>query len=195
MQLCTILYPRLNHTIRQPQGHSLMIVKVAAEGQQIAKLASFVAQIEYFELSVTTTYTIEDWKRDLKKVCTHAGMKDTPIVLFCSDDEINMIEDLKIPFFEDLESLMKNGTVPNLFRGADKELVAKTVDETKLKRGEKVSQEHLFHKFCQVSWVLVTKIDNLKDREEKSSNYRLFEKAKTQANNSRFPVTSHVLYS
>jgi dynein heavy chain len=58
---------RLVRILRQPRGNALLLVGLGGEGHSIAKLAAYVAEYEFFELAVTRTYKVDDWKNDLKR--------------------------------------------------------------------------------------------------------------------------------
>lgn len=61
---------RLVRILRQPRGNALLL-GLGGEGHSIAKLAAYVAEYEFFELAVTRTYKLDDWKNDLKRGNQH----------------------------------------------------------------------------------------------------------------------------
>jgi dynein heavy chain len=63
---------RLSRIISQPNGHALLLVGLGGEAYSITKLASFIAEFELHELSVTQNYKLDDWKNQLKKGILHA---------------------------------------------------------------------------------------------------------------------------
>lgn len=140
---------RLTRIIRQPGGHALLLVGFDAEGQKIAKLAAFAAGMELYELSVSRNYKLENWKDTLRKgilselfvnsrvVMFKAGLLGVSTVFLCSDAEMGL-SFWNIPFFEDLNNLIQNGTVPDLFNGDDRKIITQSIDSVSIKDGAKV---------------------------------------------------------
>ena len=66
---------RITRIIDLPRGNA-MLVGVGGSGKQsLAKLATFICQYEVFQISVTSSYSINEFKADLLGLYTKAGVK------------------------------------------------------------------------------------------------------------------------
>lgn len=62
------------------------------------------------QIEVSNTYSLSDWKEDLKEVCRSAGSLNKAMVFLLSDSQIK-----DEVFLEDINNLLNVGEVPNLF--------------------------------------------------------------------------------
>lgn len=66
-----------------------MLVGVGGSGKQsLAKLASFICQYTVFQISVTSTYGIADFKENLLSLYMKTGTKSIPITFLMTDNQI-----------------------------------------------------------------------------------------------------------
>lgn len=79
---------RITRIIDLPCG-SAMLVGVGGSGKQsLAKLASFICQYTVFQISVTSTYGVADFKENLLNLYMRAGTKSIPITFLMTDNQI-----------------------------------------------------------------------------------------------------------
>ena len=83
--------------------------------QSLTKLATFIANYELFQIEVNKTYSMENWKNDLKKVLKRAGADGKKIVFLFTDLQIK-----DESFLEDVSMILTTGEVPNLFAADEK---------------------------------------------------------------------------
>ena len=76
----------------------------------MAKLATFIANYELFQIEVNKTYGIQAWRNDLKKVLKMAGADCKNVVFLFTDQQIK-----DETFLEDISMVLNTGEVPNLF--------------------------------------------------------------------------------
>jgi len=99
-------------------GANALLVGVGGSGRKsLATLASEVANNQLIQIELTRTYGLEDWKEDLKKVMISAGKGQDTVFLF-SDTQIKIES-----FIEDVNNLLNNGEVPNLFSSEDNAII------------------------------------------------------------------------
>ena len=73
-----------------------------------------MADNSLFQIELSRAYGIEEWKDDLKQLMRSAGKGQQSVFLF-SDTQIKYQS-----FLEDINNLLNNGEVPNLFEADDK---------------------------------------------------------------------------
>jgi dynein heavy chain len=78
--------------------------------KSLCTLATFMASYKIFSIEVTKAYAMNEWREDLKKVLIQSGAAGKDTVFLFSDTQI-----VKEAFVEDINNVLNNGEVPNLF--------------------------------------------------------------------------------
>ncbi|XP_071080158.1 dynein axonemal heavy chain 6-like [Haliotis cracherodii] len=101
---------RAARVFRQPGGHLLLVGLDGTGKSTIIHLASHIANCELFRLSLHKTYSIPEFRDDLKKVFLKSGVKGINTAFLLTDSDI-----VKETFLEDINCILNSGEVPDLF--------------------------------------------------------------------------------
>jgi len=102
---------RISRIIRQPYGNALLVGVGGSGKQSLTRLATFIAGFDIFQISMSNSYTYSMWQDDLSSLLISVGCTNMPTVFLLSDAQIK--SDV---FFEDINTLLNSGEVPNLFK-------------------------------------------------------------------------------
>ena len=77
----------------------------------VAKLATFIAEMELFYIDMWSNYKLDDWKNDIRSLLKKCGIDNTPTVFVLPDFQLNK----NIKFLEDVHLLLTTCDIPNLY--------------------------------------------------------------------------------
>jgi dynein heavy chain len=98
-------------------------VGVGGSGKQsLARLASYICGYEVYQIAVSSTYGINDFKENLLSLYRRAGTKGTPITFLMTDNQI-----VKEGFLVYINDLLSTGYIADLFTPEDKEAFSNAV--------------------------------------------------------------------
>ncbi|KAL6747291.1 flagellar outer dynein arm heavy chain beta [Haematococcus lacustris] len=113
---------RIARIIDLPRGNA-MLVGVGGSGKQsLARLASYICGYEVFQISVSSTYGVTEFKENLLSLYRKAGTKGTPITFLMTDNQI-----VKEVFLVYINDLLSTGYIADLFSQEDKEAFCNAV--------------------------------------------------------------------
>ena len=123
MNLAMFLYAvehtsRICRVLKQPGSHMLNVGVGGSGRQSLSRLAAYICSIEPFQIAVSKSYGLEEWKEDLRKLIRRAGGDGVETMFLFSDTQIN-----DEVFVEDINNLLNTGEVPNLFPQDEKPAV------------------------------------------------------------------------
>ena len=123
MNLAMFLYAvehtsRICRVLKQPGAHMLNVGVGGSGRQSLSRLAAYICSIEPFQIAVSKSYGLEEWKEDLRKLIRRAGGDGVEMMFLFSDTQIN-----SEVFVEDINNLLNTGEVPNLFPQDEKPAV------------------------------------------------------------------------
>jgi len=115
MNLAVFLYAcehvsRVCRALKQPGAHILNVGLGGSGRQSLSRLASFIMGMEVFQIEISKSYGVTEWREDLKRFTTRAGGDNVPCVFLFSDTQIKIES-----FVEDINNLLNAGEIPNMF--------------------------------------------------------------------------------
>ena len=93
---------RVSRIIAQPGGNAMLIGVGGSGRSSAAKLATFIQDYECFQLEITRTYSLNDFKDDMKKLLLRTGIDGKQTTFLFGDQQIK-----DEAFLEDISALLR----------------------------------------------------------------------------------------
>ncbi|XP_059156869.1 dynein axonemal heavy chain 2-like isoform X2 [Physella acuta] len=131
---------KIVRVIRQPRGNMLLIGIGGSGRQSLTRLASFLCDYSVFQIEVSKIYRKQEFRDDLKKLYSLAGVTNKPTVFLFND-----IQAVEEDFFEDINNILSSGEVPNLYKSDEFEEVKNALMDDVKKLGLDESTQSVFN--------------------------------------------------
>eukprot|EP00796_Vickermania_ingenoplastis_P010528 gene10529-7314_t len=105
---------RICRILRQPRGNALLVGMGGTGRQSLCKLSAFICNLPIYEVSITRSFSMVEFRDSMKKVLLDSGCHEQPVLFFMSDAQIVYEEML-----EDINNLLNTGEIPNLMQSED----------------------------------------------------------------------------
>jgi dynein heavy chain len=120
---------RIHRILRMPRGNALLVGVGGSGKQSLTKLATFTAQHELFQITLTKSYKESNFKEDLKTLYSKLG--STAVVFLITDAHVK-----EEGFLEFINNMLTIGMVPALYAEDEKEGLTRPLEEEMKRSGE-----------------------------------------------------------
>jgi dynein heavy chain len=101
---------RIARVLGQKKGNALLVGVGGSGRKSLTTIAAFVCEQKLVQIELTRTYGVFEWREDLKRILKLAGVEGQDVTFMMVDTQI-----VDEAFVEDINNLLNNGEVPNLF--------------------------------------------------------------------------------
>ena len=101
---------RIVRIVRNEGGHALLVGVGGSGKQSLSRLAAFICGYSLMQIVISSTYSINDLKDDLKAMYNKAGVKGEGVMFLLTDSQITNER-----FLIYINDLLASGNIPDLF--------------------------------------------------------------------------------
>ena len=113
---------RVSRIIDTPRGNALLVGVGGSGKQSLTRLAAFISGFSVFQVKLTQTYSMSDFKQDVTQLYSSTGLKGNSIVFLFTDQQI--VDEHMLVYFNDL---LSSGYIPDLYNADDKDNIINAI--------------------------------------------------------------------
>jgi dynein heavy chain len=121
---------RISRVISQPSGNALLVGVGGSGRKSLTTLSVSIADFKLFQIEISKSYAMNEWREDMKLIMGMAGEKDLPTVFLFDDTQI-----VYESFLEDVNGILNTGEVANLFTGDELMAIFANIEKSAAQAG------------------------------------------------------------
>jgi dynein heavy chain len=135
---------RCTRIIDKPRGNALMVGVGGSGKQSLARLSSFICGCETFQITVTATYGVNDFKENLLYLYQRAGVKGIKTCFVMNDGQI--VNERFLVFINDF---LASGNIPDVLTNESKDEFRNSVRNEAKQAGVQDTPDNLLDFFIE----------------------------------------------
>ncbi|CAB0035010.1 unnamed protein product, partial [Trichogramma brassicae] len=137
---------RITRVLRQSPGNALLLGMGGSGEFSLTKLSTHIAEYICFQIELSKTYGVRDWRDDVKDILLKTGLKPgTQSVFLFSDTQIK--SDV---FLEDINNILNSGDVPNIYQPDELDKIFQAMRARVQESGLQINRSNLLSAFRKV---------------------------------------------
>lgn len=115
---------RISRILFNPRGNALLVGVGGSGKQSLARLSSYVCEYETYQITVSSNFSMNDFKESLMYLYRNTGLKERDFTFILTDSQI--VNEHMLVYINDI---LSSGNIPDLFPEEQKEEVISTIQK------------------------------------------------------------------